>query len=856
MAVDGVQPTPSPGPEPGPQPAGPPLAAYDADSLARCRRGAGAYCLAAGMLLLIFGALDRTRFPGATGALLFVRGAGAAALGLLLALLRTRLGARHPRALGVVAAATTGAIEQVLALAAEGGVQGAESPINLGTTFAMLGAAVLIPWSPVWSAFACVLVVGEYVGTAVGTGRAAGLLFDDKLTLFVAVGVVAVVISAVLQRRRWREFLQTWALAAAHREAREREKRYRSVVETAGSIIVVLAPQGSVTEFNREAERVLGWSQAAAVGRDFLPSFVTQASRATVAADIRMALAGEPTRAFEARLLARDGSERVMACGTTRLVDDAGRAVGVLLCAQDISERKRVEEALRESEARLRAVIDEAPVVLFALDRTGTLTFSRGKGLARLGLEPGQRVGEPIGDLLTQTFAPAKVYFDRAFAGEPVAWTGSLGDATFECRLMPVADGRSGPAGIIGLAIDVTERKQAEDARLALERRLLEAQKLESLGVLAGGIAHDFNNLLVSVLGNASLALGELPSHAPASEALRRIERAARRGSELTREMLAYAGKHMIALERVDVNALVAETSDLLSVSIGSKVAMAYDLAPGLPAIEADPIQIRQVIMNLVINASEAIGGAEGTITVCTGVVGLGPEALRDTLHPPEAAPGPHVCVEVRDTGCGMDAATVAKVFDPFFSTKLTVRGLGLATVLGVVRRHRGALAITSAPGRGTTFRVYLPAAGAAARLEPPAAAAAPAPGEGREERTVLLVDDEEDVRAVTAHMLERLGCSVLQAGDGREGVDVFRAHARRIDAVIVDLTLPRLSGDRVFREIRSIRPDACVILMSGYSDERATGGLAEAGLAGFLRKPFSVADLEKALGDAARAAE
>ena len=853
MAVDGVQPTPSPGPEPGPQPAGPPLAAYDADSLARCRRGAGAYCLAAGMLLLIFGALDRTRFPGATGALLFVRGAGAAALGLLLALLRTRLGARHPRALGVVAAATTGAIEQVLALAAEGGVQGAESPINLGTTFAMLGAAVLIPWSPVWSAFACVLVVGEYVGTAIGTGRAAGLLFDDKLTLFVAVGVVAVVITAVLQRRRWREFLQTWALAAAHREAREREKRYRSVVETAGSIIVVLAPRGSVTEFNREAERVLGWSQEAAVGRDFLPSFVTQASRATVAADIRMALAGEPTHAFEARWLARDGGERVMACGTTRLVDDDGRAVGVLLCAQDVSERKRVEEALRESEARLRAVIDEAPVVLFALDRTGTLTFSRGKGLARLGLEPGQRVGEPIGDLLTQTFAPAKVYFDRAFAGESVAWTGSLGDATFECQLMPVADGRSGPAGIIGLAIDVTERKQAEDTRLALERRLLEAQKLESLGVLAGGIAHDFNNLLVSVLGNASLALGELPSHAPACEALRRIERAARRGSELTREMLAYAGKDVIALERVDVNALVAETSDLLSVSIGSKVAMAYDLAPGLPAIEGDPTQIRQVIMNLVINASEAIGGAEGTITVCTGVVELGPEALRDTLHPPEAATGPHVCVEVRDTGCGMDAATAAKIFDPFFSTKFTGRGLGLATVLGAVRGHRGALAVTSAPGRGTTFRVYLPAAGAPARVEPPAA---PSAGEGPEGRTVLLVDDEEDVRAVTAHMLERLGCSVLQAGDGREGVDVFRAHARRIDAVIVDLTLPRLSGDRVFREIRSIRPDACVILMSGYSDERATGGLAEAGLAGFLRKPFSVGDLEKALGDAARAAE
>src|SRR5207247_1597051 len=230
MAVD---PTPAPGPEPGPQAARPPLAAYDAESLARCRRGTAAYCLTAGILLLTFGALDRTRFPDAMGALLLVRGAGAAALGVLLALLRTPLGARRPRALGVVAAATLGAIEQLLALAAEGGPQGstgAGSPINLSTT------------------------------------------------------------------------------SAAHREAREREKRYRSVVETAGSVIIVLTPQGSVTEFNREAERVLGWPQAAAVGRDLLTSFVAETSRATVAADVRKALAGEATHAFEAGMLARDGS--------------------------------------------------------------------------------------------------------------------------------------------------------------------------------------------------------------------------------------------------------------------------------------------------------------------------------------------------------------------------------------------------------------------------------------------------------------------------------------------------------------------------------------------------------------------
>ena len=862
MATDGALSALSPRSGSGRAPGADPLASYDGESLARCRRWAGAYCLTSAILLLAFAVLDRTRFPQMADALLRVREVGALALALILGLLQTRFGARHPRAVGVLAAATMGAIEQFLALAAEGILQGrapgptlgAESPIILGTTFAMLGLAVLMPWSPVWTSFSCLLIVGEYVVTALATGQTARPVFGEYITLFVSAAVIAVVITAVLERRRWREFVRGWELAGAHREAREREERYRSVVETAGSVIIVLNPAGRITDFNREAERVLACPREAAIGQDFASSFVVAASRPAVAAGIGRALAGEPTHAFEARMLTRDGSERVMACDTTRLLDDDGRAVGAVLCAQDVSERKRVEEALRESEARLRAVIDDAPVVLFALDQAGAITFSGGKGLARLGLLPGQRVGQSIWSALARTYAPARTYFDRALAGETVAWTGSLGDATFECRLTPIDDGRGGVAGIIGLAIDVSERRQAEETRLALERRLLEAQKLESLGVLAGGVAHDFNNLLVNVLGNASLALGELPPSSPAREAVRRIEHAARRGSELTRQMLAYAGKETIALERVDVNAVITDTSDLLRGSIARRVALAHDLAADLPAVEGDPTQLRQVVMNLVINASEAIGDAEGSITVRTAMVELGEEDLRDTLHAPEATPGPHVCVEVSDTGCGMDAATVAKVFDPFFSTKFTGRGLGLATVLGVARGHRGALAVASTPGQGTSFRVYLPAAAAGTR--PEVATAAPA-AEGPEGRTVLLVDDEADVRAVTAHMLERLGCSVLEAGDGRQGVDVFRAHARVIDAVIVDLTLPRLSGDGVFHEIRGIRPDARVILMSGHSDDRATGGLLEAGLAGFLRKPFSVGDLratmERALGDSER---
>ena len=499
-------------------------------------------------------------------------------------------------------------------------------------------------------------------------------------------------------------------------------------------------------------------------------------------------------------------------------------------------------EALRESEARLRAVIASAPVVLFTLDRAGVVTFSEGKGLGHFDLSPGQLVGHSLPELYPHTAD----YVARAFAGESVTWAGAIGGATFECRLTPARGPDGRVTRVIGLATDVTERMRAEETRLGLERKLLAAQKLESLGVLAAGIAHDFNNLLVSVLGNASLALGEVPPDSPLCEPLRQIEVAARRGSDLTRQMLSYAGQGSIDLERVEVNGLIEEMRNLLRVSVPRRVTQRYEFTTDLPPIAADPTQIRQVVLNLLMNAAEGIGTADGTITVRTGTVVLDEAGVREIRHAPDAAAGPHVFIEVADTGCGMDPATVEKIFDPFFSTKFAGRGLGLATVLGTVRRHRGALDVRSRKGQGTTFRVYLPCGGtlpaatAAPEASPPAAADAA--------RTVLLVDDEEDVRLVTQHMLERLGCSVLVAGDGREGVEVFRTHVETIDAVIVDLTLPRLGGEQAFNEIRRIRPDAPVIVISGYNDDRTTQRLSEAGLAGFLRKPFSVSDLRSTM--------
>jgi CheY-like chemotaxis protein len=277
------------------------------------------------------------------------------------------------------------------------------------------------------------------------------------------------------------------------------------------------------------------------------------------------------------------------------------------------------------------------------------------------------------------------------------------------------------------------------------------------------------------------------------------------------------------------------------------------ELDDDLPAIDADRVQIQQVIMNLLVNAAEGIGEREGEVVVRSEIVHLDEGALLAmSRRGPESVPGSYVCLEVADSGVGIDASTMERIFDPFFSTKFAGRGLGLAAVLGIVREHRGALTVSSEPGRGTTFRIFFPCAGAAARSEENPAVPQDTHMTGR---TVLLIDDEEDVRAVTQDMLQRLGCSVLLAGDGREGVDVFRAHANAIDAVIVDLTLPHLRGDCACSEIRRIDGEARVILMSGYDDERTARQLAETGVAAFLRKPFSLADLRSTIDRALRPA-
>ncbi len=392
------------------------------------------------------------------------------------------------------------------------------------------------------------------------------------------------------------------------------------------------------------------------------------------------------------------------------------------------------------------------------------------------------------------------------------------------------------------LASIAIEKTRAEEERRRLEAQLLHAQKLESLGLLAGGIAHDFNNLLTSILGFSDLALVEIPEHSPARPLVMEAIHGARRAAELTKQMLAYSGKGRFVSDPVDLSSLVTDMVRLLEVSISKKCVLRLHLASGLPAIEADSVQLRQVIMNLIINASEAIGEEGGVISVHTGITSCTREELREAYLDASLRDGEYVYLDVIDSGCGMSDETKAKIFDPFFSTKFSGRGLGLSAVLGIVRGHGGAIKVRSSIGKGTTFRVLFPAT---RRSVVGTSKNAVSHDSWRGSGVVLIVDDEESVRMLATRMLEELGFSVLTANDGVEALEVFSRERENLRLVLLDLTMPRKGGEETLLEIRRLDPNAPVILSSGYSEHAATRAEGDVHVA-FIQKPYRLDDLRQ----------
>lgn len=401
---------------------------------------------------------------------------------------------------------------------------------------------------------------------------------------------------------------------------------------------------------------------------------------------------------------------------------------------------------------------------------------------------------------------------------------------------------------ITQLDVEIRRREASEEERRKLETQFMQTQKLESLGVLAGGIAHDFNNLLTSIIGYCDLARREIPIGSTAANLLEEAVNGSRRAAELTQQMLAYSGRGQFLVGPVVLSKLVMDITRLLEVSISKKCVLRFDLMDNLPACKADATQLRQVIMNLIINASEAIGERSGVISVTTGAAWCDAQYLAENHVNDNLGEGLYVHLEVADTGIGMSPETRARIFDPFFTTKFTGRGLGLAAVLGIVRGHAGGLRVYTEPGRGTSFKILLPAETSPAPSSP-AAPSAESEWQGR--GTILVADDEESIRALLKHMLVRLGFDVITAVDGRDAVDKYRVHAHLNPLVLLDLTMPHLDGVGAFRELRKIRPDVQTILMSGYNEQSVSTQFAGKGILGFIQKPFRLHELREVLQSA-----
>ncbi|MBA4136153.1 MAG: hypothetical protein C0518_02410 [Opitutus sp.] len=621
-----------------------------------------------------------------------------------------------------------------------------------------------------------------------------------------------------------------------------------SRVGTAPWIVVTSMPTEAIL---RGAKRNL-WQALAACGLVFaLGAYLVARYARTIETPI-MALANA------ARDQATGQTERLAPVTGPAEVAETARAFNEMVAA-----RRQAEAQLAQSERRYRTVIDQTGQMVydhqlgsnliqwFGTEATPAIT---GYSLAEFQAVDLKRWEEMVHP---DDRPHAVALLERAIADKTryrAEYRFRRKDGSY-CHIedhgvfLFQADGQ--PERLLGRMSDITARREVEEERQQLGRKLQETQKLESLGVLAGGIAHDFNNLLTGILGNAGLARLEAPRGWAGADHLVQIEKASLRAADLCKQMLAYSGKGRFVVQRLSLNELLEETAQLLQISISKKATLQLALEPALPAISADATQLRQVVMNLVINASEALGDKPGQITVSTGHVDATPAYLASVQFQTEITPGPYVFLEVSDNGSGMSRETLARIFDPFFTTKFTGRGLGLAAVIGIVRGHKGAIKVYSEPGRGTTFRVLLPpVAGPAQPLHRPTPTAPDWRGSGH----VLVVDDEESVRTVARSVLEYTGFTVEEAGDGVAGVEIFQRDPARFTAVLLDLTMPQMDGEEAFRQLRLLSPGVRVVLMSGFNRVDAINRFVGKGLAGFVQKPFEVqtlvSELRRVLGD------
>jgi len=536
---------------------------------------------------------------------------------------------------------------------------------------------------------------------------------------------------------------------------------------------------------------------------------------------------GRPVAEIEERFLRKNGEPFIAAVSSEPVM--FGQEQAILVVLRDVSELKHSQERM----ALLTQAIEQSIDPMMILDAQGAVEYCNRAAAEAYGQTPDYIIGRAAAELRGGSVGD-HIYndiIDTVQRGD--SWVGELSlqigsdTHTFARRVSPVLDMTGQMAHQIIVDRDITaERKQQE--------KMEHVQRLESLGVLAGGIAHDFNNILTAIMGHAALARNQ--PEGMASEHLDAIEGASQRAADLCQQMLAYSGKGKFVVQSINLSELVDEMMRLLEVSIYKSVVMRYELAANLPAIEADLAQMQQIIMNLVINANEAIGERSGNIVISTGLMQIDSDYLNNVyVQEEQLEPGRYVCLEVSDTGCGMCKETQQRIFEPFFTTKFTGRGLGMSAILGIVRGHHGAIKVYSEAGKGTTMKVLFPVVETDAVSLKPDQQFVHTQGNG----TLLIVDDEESIREVASIILQGAGYHTFTATDGVDAIEQLKRHINEIDCVLLDMTMPRMGGEEAFTELRRIKPDIKVVLSSGYNQQTATQRFTGKGLAGFVQKPY-----------------
>jgi two-component system cell cycle sensor histidine kinase/response regulator CckA len=617
-------------------------------------------------------------------------------------------------------------------------------------------------------------------------------------------------------------------IVANYRDITERKQadatraHLAAIVESSCDAIFSRTPDGIVRSWNLGAESLFGYAHQEMVGSTM--DIVTPSEDREDAQLLDRARCGEQIQNYDAVRVRKDGTAVDVSLTLSPIVDAAGDVVGVSTMAHDISVRMRALEEVRRTHERLRAVVSAVPILLWALDLDGLVTLSEGRLLAKAGVKPGQLVGQSQLDLHKDNAVELEMT-RRALAGESLHYTAEIGGVVYETWYSPIhaADGTLG--GTIGVAIDVTERMRVDE-------ELRQTQKMEAIGHLAGGVAHDFNNLLTAITGYSELALESDRSAQDARSDVREILNAAHMAAALTRQLLGFSRRQVVQFDTLDLNVIVRRIDGLLHRLIGDDVELRTELAPALEYVRADAGQIEQVLMNLALNARDAMP-AGGRLTVATRVVSVD-DAFVVQHH--GATAGPHVMLSVTDTGVGMTETVRRRIFEPFFTTKEQGKGtgLGLSTVYGIVKHSGGSVWVTSEPGRGTTFTVYLPVvASPSARAKAVAGAKVL---EGTE--TVLIAEDQALVRAITRTTLQRHGYVVLEAAHPRDALAISRSEDRTIDLLLTDVVMPGMSGLELARTLRAERPTMRVLFTSGYtSDATVDAGETDAE---FIQKPFT----------------